>query len=39
VYDSFFTDPARGMVEVGCWAHYLGSAVIRRESVERAVER
>ena len=21
VYDSFFTDPERGMVEVGCWAH------------------
>ena len=21
VYDSFFTDPARGLVEVGCWAH------------------
>ena len=21
VYDSFFTDPSRGMVEVGCWAH------------------
>ena len=21
VYDSFFTDPARGRVEVGCWAH------------------
>jgi hypothetical protein len=20
--DSFFTDPARGLVEVGCWAHY-----------------
>lgn len=20
-YDSFFTDPKRGMVEVGCWAH------------------
>jgi transposase len=20
-YDSFFTDPARGLVEVGCWAH------------------
>jgi transposase len=20
-YDSFFTDPSRGMVEVGCWAH------------------
>ncbi len=21
VYDSFFNDPQRGMVEVGCWAH------------------
>jgi len=21
VYDSFFTDPERGLVEVGCWAH------------------
>jgi hypothetical protein len=21
VYDSFFTDPGRGLVEVGCWAH------------------
>ena len=21
VYDSFFTNPQRGMVEVGCWAH------------------
>jgi transposase len=21
VYDSFFTDPSRGMIEVGCWAH------------------
>ncbi len=21
VYDSFFADPARGIVEVGCWAH------------------
>ncbi len=20
-YDSFFTDPARGLMEVGCWAH------------------
>ena len=20
-YDSFFTDPARGLLEVGCWAH------------------
>jgi hypothetical protein len=29
VYDSFFTDPARGMVEVGCWAHYPDSGVIQ----------
>ena len=21
VYDSFFTDPSRGLTEVGCWAH------------------
>lgn len=21
MYDSFFTDPERGLVEVGCWAH------------------
>ena len=21
VYDSFFADPERGLVEVGCWAH------------------
>ena len=21
VYDSFFTDPERGLVEIGCWAH------------------
>jgi transposase len=34
VYDSFFTDPARGMVEVGCWAHYLESGVIRSSSPE-----
>jgi transposase len=20
-YDSFFTDPARGLIEIGCWAH------------------
>ena len=31
VYDSFFTDPARGMVEVGCWAHYLDSGIIRSD--------
>jgi len=28
-YDSFFTDPQRGLVEVACWAHYLDSGVIR----------
>ena len=22
-YDAFFTNPQRGLVEVGCWAHYL----------------
>jgi transposase len=21
-YDAFFKDPARGLIEVGCWAHY-----------------
>jgi transposase len=29
-YDSFFTDPARGLVEVACWAHYLESSIIQR---------
>src|SRR5450432_1228994 len=38
VYDSFFTDPARGMVEVGCWAHYLESAVIQRNPRSSARE-
>ena len=28
-YDSFFTNPARGMAEVGCWAHYPASNVIQ----------
>jgi transposase len=28
VYDSFFTNPDRGLVEVGCWAHYLECPVI-----------
>jgi transposase len=32
VYDSFFTDPARGMFEVGCWAHYPDSNVIQRDT-------
>ena len=34
-YDALFKNPARGLIEVGCWAHYLGSAVIRREPMER----
>ena len=34
VYDSFFTDPARGMVEVGCWAHYPDSSIIQRRVSE-----
>jgi hypothetical protein len=29
-YDAFFKDPARGLIEVGCWAHYLDSEVIQR---------
>jgi transposase len=29
-YDSFFTDPERGLVEVACWAHYPDSNFIRR---------
>jgi transposase len=29
VYDSFFTDPERGLVEVACWAHYPDTAVIQ----------
>ena len=31
-YDSFFTDPERGLVEVACWAHYPESAVIQRNT-------
>jgi transposase len=30
VYDSFFSDPARGLLEVGCRAHYPDSNVIQR---------
>jgi len=29
-YDAFFKDPARGLIEVGCWAHYLKKDVIQR---------
>jgi transposase len=28
-YDAFFTKTERGMVEVGCWAHYLEVSVIQ----------
>ena len=31
-YDSFFTDPARGLVEVGCWAHARRHAYNAREN-------
>jgi transposase len=28
-YDAFFKDPARGLTEVACWAHYPDSGVIQ----------
>ena len=31
-YDSFFTDPKRGLVEVGCWAHARRHAFQARET-------
>jgi transposase len=31
-YDRFFTDPARGLVEVGCWAHGRRHAYNARET-------
>jgi transposase len=31
-YDSFFTNPARGLVEVGCWAHARRHAYNAREN-------
>jgi transposase len=34
-YDSFFTDPARGMVEVGCWAHARRHVYQARETEAR----
>jgi hypothetical protein len=30
-YDAFFKDPARGLIEVGCLAHYLDHSAIQRE--------
>ena len=38
-YDAFFKDPARGLTEVGCWAHYPGSGIIQRECVEHRYDR
>jgi hypothetical protein len=35
-YDAFFKDPARGLIEVGCWAHYLDSGIIRSECLKGA---
>ena len=39
-YDSFFTDPQRGLVEVGCWAHarrHFHSALASEQTRMRAV--
>ncbi|MGA7237221.1 MAG: IS66 family transposase [Bryobacteraceae bacterium] len=30
-YDAFFKDERRGLIEVGCWAHYPESRIIRSE--------
>jgi hypothetical protein len=30
-YDAFFKDPARGLIEVGCWSHYPDTGIIQRE--------
>jgi transposase len=38
-YDAFFKDPARGLIEVGCWAHYPDSGVIQRRSSEGGHQR
>ncbi len=35
-YDSFFTNPARGMVEVACWAHTDGIFIRRSIPTQRA---
>src|SRR5437763_8592405 len=29
-YDAFFKDPVRGLIEVGCWAHYPDTGIIQR---------
>jgi hypothetical protein len=28
-YDAFLKDPERGLIEVGCWAHYPGATSIK----------
>jgi len=37
-YDSFFTDPERGLVEVACWAHYLETGIIQGAAAETALQ-
>jgi len=34
-YDAFFKDPARGLIEVACWSHYLESGLIQSECAGR----
>ena len=41
-YDAIYQDPARGVVEVACWAHYPDSGVIQSrffEALWSAVDR
>ena len=37
-YDAFFKDPARGLIEVGCWAHYLETGAIQTPRAEPAFQ-
>ena len=36
-YDSFFTNPARGLVELGCWAHARRHVYQARETDPRGI--
>jgi hypothetical protein len=38
-YDAFFKNPARGLIEVGCWAHYLDCGIIQSECGFRRTDR
>ena len=33
-YDHFYKEPERGIVEVGCWAHYPDTKLIQRMCVD-----